>query len=388
VNYLDLIIVISTIGMAVLGWFQGFAEALGAFVGFLVGAALGLVLAPALLQHLPLSVWVAIAAPLIVVAGAVAGRAGGIWLERRLRVRFHPRLNRTAEHVFGAALGAFAVISVSWTIGVALAGAALPHLSPAANDSTILRRMHDAHLPVTKAIEKRFVTIADRSDFPTYVDLFMPEHIAPVAAPPAGVVNDAGVKKASSSTWKISVADTSMTGSLGSGFLVAQGRLMTAAHVVAGGASITVDTSRGPLKATVAACDPDEDVAVLDVPGLRGTPLTFADAQAGDPAAVVGFPAGGPLTLTPARVREHLSWQSEDIDGHGRYSHDGYTIRGTVLGGNSGGPLVAPDGRVYGVVVASSRSDPDTGYVLSRQQVATVLAQGISAAPGPSVSCG
>ena len=38
--------------------------------------------------------------------------------------------------------------------------------------------------------------------------------------------------------------------------------------------------------------------------------------------------------------------------------------------GNSGGPLLAPDGRVYGVVFARSTSDAETGYVLTADEVA------------------
>lgn len=41
-----------------------------------------------------------------------------------------------------------------------------------------------------------------------------------------------------------------------------------------------------------------------------------------------------------------------------------------MLPGNSGGPLLSTDGRVYGVVFARSTSDARTGYVLTAKEVA------------------
>jgi S1-C subfamily serine protease len=40
-----------------------------------------------------------------------------------------------------------------------------------------------------------------------------------------------------------------------------------------------------------------------------------------------------------------------------------------VRPGNSGGPLLAPDGRVYGVVFAAAVSVKDTGYALTASEV-------------------
>ena len=48
-----------------------------------------------------------------------------------------------------------------------------------------------------------------------------------------------------------------------------------------------------------------------------------------------------------------------------------YSVRAVVRPGNSGGPLLALDGRVYGVVFAAAVSVPDTGYALTASEVAT-----------------
>ncbi|CAM5314159.1 Serine protease OS=Streptomyces microflavus OX=1919 GN=G3I39_26595 PE=4 SV=1 [Streptomyces microflavus] len=37
--------------------------------------------------------------------------------------------------------------------------------------------------------------------------------------------------------------------------------------------------------------------------------------------------------------------------------------------GQLGGPLLTPDGKVYGVVFAKSLDDPDTGYALTADEI-------------------
>ena len=55
-----------------------------------------------------------------------------------------------------------------------------------------------------------------------------------------------------------------------------------------------------------------------------------------------------------------------------------YTVRGTVRQGNSGGPLVAADGQVLGLVFGAAVDDPDTGFVLTASEIADELERGIS----------
>ena len=54
---------------------------------------------------------------------------------------------------------------------------------------------------------------------------------------------------------------------------------------------------------------------------------------------------------------------------HGNVTRQIYSIRATVRPGNSGGPLLATDGGVYGVVFAASTDSADTGYVLTAAEV-------------------
>jgi S1-C subfamily serine protease len=146
--------------------------------------------------------------------------------------------------------------------------------------------------------------------------------------------------------------------------------VMTNAHVVAGVDHPQVVTSNGTLPAEVVVYDPDLDVAVLDVEGLAVDPLRFSrKGEAGDSAAVLGYPQNGPFHGEPARIRSEERLRSPDIYGEGTVFRDVFSLYAQVRPGNSGGPLVSPRGRVYGVIFAASVSDPQTGYALTAEQV-------------------
>ena len=176
----------------------------------------------------------------------------------------------------------------------------------------------------------------------------------------------------------------------GSGFVVAPERVMTNAHVVAGVAAPVVTAPNAePLESRVVHFDPSTDVAVLAVPGLDRAALAFRDdAATGAHAAVVGYPGNGPLRTEPARVRGEYALLGSDIYDDETVSRDVLSMRGEIRPGNSGGPLVADDGLVYGVVFAASLTDPDTGYALAPSEVESALEAADAATdPVPTGGC-
>lgn len=165
---------------------------------------------------------------------------------------------------------------------------------------------------------------------------------------------------------------------------------MTNAHVVAGTNTVQVDTARGRLDATVVLFDPSEDVAVLAVPGLNAPaiPLAPEAADSGQSAIVLGYPGGGPYTASAARVRETLELTGPDIYKTGTVEREVYTVRGRVRAGNSGGPLVNPDGQVLGLVFGAAVVDEDTGYALTLNEVRRALDSAESVnSPVPTGEC-
>jgi S1-C subfamily serine protease len=166
----------------------------------------------------------------------------------------------------------------------------------------------------------------------------------------------------------------------GSGFVYADGRLMTNAHVVAGVRDPQVVVGDDATDAKVVFYDSDLDIAVLAFDSGAIPPLPFTDAddpaQAKDPVAILGYPQDGPFDIESGRIRAKQTLRSPDIYGDGAVIRDVYSIRGLVRPGNSGGPIVDSAGQVVGVVFAASVTDDDTGYAITADQVREAADEG------------
>jgi S1-C subfamily serine protease len=198
-----------------------------------------------------------------------------------------------------------------------------------------------------------------------------------VDTPDANLANNPVVAATKSSVVTIRALAPSCQKELeGSGFVVSDHTVMSNAHVVAGSNSVTVqDTDGNSHDATVVSYDPAVDIAILDVPGLPAPPLAFANAPAatGTDALVMGFPDAGSFEATPARIRKVVELDGPDIYRTTTVTRQVYTISGTVRQGDSGGPLLDLNGQVLGVVFGEAVDHPDTGFVMTAEQVSREL---------------
>jgi S1-C subfamily serine protease len=213
--------------------------------------------------------------------------------------------------------------------------------------------------------------------------------IVEVDPPDPSLASHPAVTEAAHSVVKIrTVAATCQKILESSGFVIAPNRVMTNAHVVAGGNSSTVSVDGEDHAATVVVYDPNEDISILDVPGLQAPPLAFADAEApkGADAVIMAYPGGGSFAATPARIREVIKLDGPDIYRTTSVKREVYMIRGSVRQGDSGGPLIDLNGRVLGVVFGASVDDPDTGFVLTAKQV-SAQATADGSQPAPTGAC-
>jgi S1-C subfamily serine protease len=165
----------------------------------------------------------------------------------------------------------------------------------------------------------------------------------------------------------------------GSAFLVAPNTYVTNAHVVAGTYSTQLEFENdAPVRARVVYFDPNFDLAILRAPGLAGSgpPLSLdtADVNRGQVGAVLGYPGGGNFDAEPAGVRELFLATGRNIYGTGLTNRYVYELQAKIRPGNSGGPLVEPDGTVIGVVFSTSATDPNVGYALASPSVESRLA--------------
>ncbi|NEE35287.1 MarP family serine protease, partial [Streptomyces sp. SID7982] len=212
--------------------------------------------------------------------------------------------------------------------------------------------------------------------FPQVFSPFANEPITEVKAPDPALVGSPVAARAKKSIVKV-VGTAPSCGKVleGTGFVFSERRVMTNAHVVGGVDEPTVQIGgEGRLyDAKVVLYDWQRDIAVLDVPDLQARPLQFTgpddDAETGDSAIVAGFPENGAYDVRSARVRARINADGPDIYHRGTVRRDVYSLFATVRQGNSGGPLLTPDGKVYGVVFAKSLDDPDTGYALTADEI-------------------
>ena len=120
--------------------------------------------------------------------------------------------------------------------------------------------------------------------------------LALLLAPPLRAeVDRAGLVMMGASVLKIEVKQPQRGYGLGSGVVVGSERVVTNCHVTQGGSEVHV--LRGGVRWAVAAQarDPEHDLCVLRVPGLRaqGVPLGRADAlRLGQPVTTIGFTGG------------------------------------------------------------------------------------------------
>ena len=105
------------------------------------------------------------------------------------------------------------------------------------------------------------------------------------------------------------------------------------------------------------------------VSGLDAAPLPVAPTpRAGDTGVVAGYPFGGPFTEGGARVVRPGTLAVPAGGGGGAPPRALAAVAADVEQGNSGGPLLSPDGAVLGVVFAKSTDRADLGYVMTREE--------------------
>jgi S1-C subfamily serine protease len=163
----------------------------------------------------------------------------------------------------------------------------------------------------------------------------------------------------------------------GSGFVAGSDYVITNSHVVAGISNPVVLDKNGEHTTTVVWFDPNFDLAVLRVHGLAGSPLKISTGHSpsGTPGAVLGYPGGGPFTADPATILSEFTAVGRNIYGQGETSRDVYGVKASIIPGNSGGPLVAKDGTVIGVVFAESTTYNQVGYALATPKVVSEFHQ-------------
>ena len=373
-NLLDVVLIVATIMFAIGGYRQGFVTATLSFFGFFGGAVIGAQLADPIAGRLAQdSSWRIAVAVAVVLALALVGQVLAVSLGNQLRSRLTWRPAQTVDAVLGAVVSAVAVLLVFWMVATPLASAPYPRVSSAVRDSQVIRGVDDV---VPRQVRSLYSSLRDavRSyDFPEVFGPLVPTRVRSVPRPDPKLLQSPAVATAHPSVVKITgQAESCARRVEGSGFVYAPNRIITNAHVVAGIDQPSVQVGGARREATVVLYDPDRDVAVLYVPDLGLRPLPFASrpVDTNADAIVLGYPEDGPFFAGAARIRDRMEIRGPDIYNDRTVTREVYSIYGDVRSGNSGGPLIAPDGSVLGVIFAAAVDQQFTGFALTAAEVA------------------
>lgn len=377
-NVLDILLLLAAVWFAVIGYRQGFVVGILSVIGFLAGGLVAVYLLPIIWDRVTegaeVSTATAIGAVVIVIICASVGQAFTTHLGNKLRRYITWSPARALDATGGALVNVVAMLLVAWLIALPLARTSLPTLGKEVRNSSVLLGISRVMPQQAPPWFEDFSSALAQNGFPQVFSPFDNEPITNVEPPDPALAGSPVAARAKKSIVKV-VGTAPSCGKVleGTGFVFSDRRVMTNAHVVGGVEEPTVQIGgEGRLyDAKIVLYDWQRDIAVLDVPDLKATPLEFTgdDARTGDSAIVAGFPENGAYDVRSARVRARIDANGPDIYQRGTVLRDVYSLYATVRQGNSGGPLLTPDGKVYGVVFAKSLDDPDTGYALTADEI-------------------
>ena len=371
-NLLDAVALVLVVLAAYAGSRSGALPQLGGLAGAALGAGLGLAILPLLRDTLatlePLPRAVVVLGGLLVLIGLGEGVGSGLG---RLGARgIRPGLFDALDRLGGALVGAAQGILVVWLVGGLLAVGPFTGAAEQASRSSVLRAL-DARLPPPTEVAGEVARILDASGLPDVFVGLEPLPITPPALPSdpeAAAIGRLGIP----STVKV-VSDACQSILSGTGVTVAQGYVVTNAHVVAGASGTRVVLAGHAFDASTVLFDPELDVALLRVQGLPAPAMRFAasDPGGGATGATIGFPNGGAMVVEPAAVARRLEAVGRDIYDTSLVTRQVLELHAAIQRGDSGGPLVLPDGTIGGLVFAEARTQQDVGYALTPTEVAT-----------------
>ena len=382
---LDLVLILTLLSYLIHGLRNGFLVTVGGIAGFAAGAVAAFLAVPIVSGLVPDSGWrltaIIAAAVLLMVLGHGLGTAIGRQIRNVVRIRPLRSIDRLAGGGVNVVVAALVMSMLAFSLGAL----GVPFVSQPLADSKVIRFI-DGVTPVpVKASMAQLRSAVIGEGIPTLFEGIGQGQ--PVAVPDAST-NTPALNGAAASVLKIAgTAYQCGQNQTGSGFVVSPGRVVTNAHVVAGVPEPVVEIpGGGALPGRVVYFDSQHDLAIVAVDGLRAAPLPLSpDLPNGSPAAIAGYPHGGPFQSKPATVQDIATVLVPDIYGSNPAPEDVYRIAGDVQPGNSGGPLLTTDGQVAGVIFAKATEESSLGYAITMTDLGPVAAQapGLGSAVSP-----
>lgn len=381
----DVFLIVLMLLFAVSGYRQGFVIGALSLGGFFSGVLIGLQLGPLLAKQFADGTVRLVVALAVILTLAVLGQTLAGWLGTNLRRGIDSKPLQHVDDAGGAVISVVALLLAAWLVAVPLGSTPFPAVNREFRSSAILGGINGLMPEEAQTLSSALRDTLDTSGFPDVFGGLARTQAKEVAEPDPRLKNSEVVQTSKRSVLKVLGAAPSCSRRIeGTGFVYAQERVMTNAHVVAGTREVLVETSRGQLEGTVVVYDPKRDLAVLYVPGLKAPIMPFAgkEAATGANAIVLGYPQDGPYNAQSARVRDVSRITGPDIYDASDVTREIYTIKSRVRSGNSGGPLIDPSGAVLGVIFAAAADDENVGFALTADEAAGVAKAGRQSTKG------
>ncbi|MDQ4145610.1 MAG: MarP family serine protease [Actinomycetota bacterium] len=381
-NLADAAVVLLALLFAWRGYRRGAVRQVFEFGGGLLGLMAGAALGPRLVREYTdrAGIEAALLSLLVVFVALSIGQILGYLIGARFGAMARKARLGKVDSALGATIGVLAALIAYWLIGSLLVLGPSQTVAKQLSRSKVLRWANDVRRPPDLlAVLQQYL---DTSGFPQ-VFVGIPPTFSEDVDLPSNKLQARAVRAAQDSTVRIVVPACGGT-QLGTGWIAAPDTVVTNAHVVAGGGTISVEDQEsigtGGLEGRVVLFDDHLDLAVVRVSGLQGPvlPLLTEDLEAGSPGATLGFPGSAQGKFVPkgAAVQAVFNARGRDIYGRDEVLREIYELRAQVQQGDSGGPFVTPQGKVAGVIFAASTTDGSTGYALTGSEVEDEIERG------------
>jgi uncharacterized membrane protein required for colicin V production len=372
---LDVLLGFVLLAYVVYGLRHGLSRTVFVIAGVIGGVIAAYFLAPVIGSWVPVP-FLRLGVTILVAIGlAIAGHALGSAIGRSVRRGVEQTPLGGIDRLLGGLVAGIAAALVASMLAFSVAQLGVPLLSRAILGSTVLRVITNLTPDPVEAFlaQVRSAVLAGS---------------LPVIQGAIGVTGEPRIPQLDTGSAALNTAAASVvriTGNAyacgqsqsGTGFVIADDRVVTNAHVLAGVTEPVIEAPDGQvLSGRVVYFDPFDDLAVIVVPGLDARPLpTSPTLSEGADAAFQGYPYGGPFSSGAAEVLSVSVAQVQDIYGSTNAPREIYTLAADVREGNSGGPLLDLDGRVAGVIFARSGDTANVGYAVTMNELEPVAAQ-------------
>jgi S1-C subfamily serine protease len=368
---LDVVLIIALVGYIVYGIRSGLSRSIFVIIGIVVGIIAALLITPVVTGWVTFPAARPFVTVIVAVGLVVLGNTAGSVIGHTVRGGVAKSALSGFDRLLGGIVTGIVAALVASMVAFSAGQLGMPLISQAIAGSSVLRVIHTlTPAPVEVFIAQLRGALVEGSQ-PLIADAFG-------GNPPVIPQIDTGSPQLNAAAQSV----VRITGNAyecgqaqsGSGFVVAKNRILTNAHVVAGVTEPVIEAPNGEtLVGRVVYFDPVDDLAVIAVADLSVPALERTQTlTAGTDAAVQGYPLGGPFVSGGARVESISTPAIENVYGTSSSPREVYRLAADVRQGNSGGPLLALDGRLAGVVFARSADTATVGYAMTMAAVEPV----------------